>query len=97
MIKIYKITDYKKHGGLKKTAKGLFFNNTDEHSEAKDKYQKIANYIKEDGFFGFTSPYFFTHIIAHHREHGEVRILQDITIGGKELMTSPTKLLETLK
>lgn len=96
MIKIYKVSDYKKSGGLKKTAKGLFFNNTDEYGK-EDKYTRLAKMIKEEGYMAFESPYIFTYIKAQHREYGAVTILQHINLGGRELTTSPIKLLEALK
>ncbi len=95
MIKIYKISDYKNSGGLKKSARALMYNNTDEHG-GEDRYVRLATIIIEEGFYGFKSPYFFTNIIAFHKEHGEVRIIQDINVGGQELMTTPKSLYENL-
>ncbi len=91
MIKIYKFTDQKKGGGLKKSAKGLFFNNTDEHGKA-DRYETIAELIKAEGFTGFKSPYVFTAIYAKHPVHGDVFIKQDV----QGFTCSPIKLLEAL-
>lgn len=92
MIKIYKVSDYKKDGTLKKSAKGLFFNNTDEHGK-DDRYERLAGLIKQDGFNSFSKPYVFTSIHALHDVHGEVRIRQEI----QGFTVSPDKLFEALK
>lgn len=91
MITIYKITDFKKDGKLKKSAKTLFANNTDEHGQ-EDRYTELAHKIKQEGFCDFTSPYIFTHIKANHDTHGAVVIKQNV----HGFMTSPTSLLKEL-
>jgi len=91
MIKIYKLSDFKKHGGLKKSARGLFFNNTDEHGK-DDRYARLASLIKAEGYASFSSPYSFTHINATHPEHGQVAIMQEVA----GLTCSPTTLYKEL-
>lgn len=91
MIKIYKFSDLKKSGGLKKSAKGLFFNNTDENGK-DDRYDHIARLIREEGYTGFISPYIFTSIRAVHPEHGQVFITQEV----RGFICSPEKLLKAL-
>lgn len=95
MIRIYKVSDFKKSGGLKKSAKGLFFNNTDEHGK-KDRYERLAKLIKAEGFELFTSHYIFTSINATHPQHGQVIISQSVNVGGSDLPTSPISLLKEL-
>jgi hypothetical protein len=94
MISIYKLTDYKKKGGLKKNAKPVLFYSSTENDI---NYTRIANFICDSGFYLFRKPYIFDHINAMHKDYGEVIITQYFLYNGVEIMTTPENLFDALK
>lgn len=88
-LSIYKTSDFKKNGSLKKKA-------TAEYQTELEKMdmEKMADYIKYLGYKNFESPYFFTHIKAiSPYNNQEVKIFVDVIINGNKFITSPTELL----
>ena len=92
-ISIYKQSDFKKDGTLKKKAIAEFFREGETLN-----IPKIADEIKALGYHNFSSSYFFTHIKAEsHLSHGEpVKIFQDFRTATGWLITSPQELLTYL-
>lgn len=88
-ITIYRVGDFKKYGGLKKTAKPLYANSGLSAKES-------AEAIKSRGYAFFEKPYFFSHIEAVHPNWGKVQIHQQVEVAGRLLITSPEELYKQL-
>jgi hypothetical protein len=94
MIEIYKKTDFKKNGELKKRAKPVFSYMT---TEDTPDYKHIANLIKNNGFYEFTKPNYFIYIKANSKDFGDVIISQYFLFeGNKKMFVTPQNLWEAL-
>ncbi|MGA1048023.1 MAG: hypothetical protein ACO3UU_08420 [Minisyncoccia bacterium] len=91
-IEIYKITDFKTSGGLKKRAVPLYKIESSEDLE----YKSIAREIIQAGYSNFRRGYVFTSINAKSSEGEEVIIWQTLHRNNTEIMESPLKLWDAL-
>jgi hypothetical protein len=101
-IEVFNQKQFKKHGGLKKTAKSdrafSIMDIGDEISGGTDKWlAEVAKTLKTE-YHTFESPYIFTHLRAISKTTNEqVFIFETVATHGTTLTTSPIKLRKLLQ
>ena len=100
-IKVYNNAQFTKSGRFKENAHTEFARmmvDIEPHTEgATDLFLKETAASLKKEYTDFQSPYIFTHLNARSRATGElVRIFEDVTVNGHDLITSPVKLREYL-
>jgi hypothetical protein len=90
-ISIYKASDFKKNGTLKKKA-------TPEFQKIGESLSipQVADEIKANGYGNYSTPYVFTYIRGTNKQGEAIKIFQNFQMSSGWVITSPQELLTYL-